>query len=802
MTIPAGDSVSILLQWDQPFSSYNLGSGSNCDMDIYLCPSNSFNIDTVVGSSLNMQGTTGAPSGDPMEEIDYTNFSHSDKTLYLVINHYQGSRTGSNGSNGNNMRIVFDDDGNGALPVVNPVGGDSISAYGHPTSQYCVAVGAVDYVQPDIPENYTSKGGNVPYYFNTSGAPSAFVRFAPDIVAPDGSDTLVFGDDTDGDGYPNFYGTSCAAPNAASAASLLLQAAPTTSPASLLSLLKSSAIDIVKAPTEDTGTPMTGNDVYTGAGLINVEQAYGASKTPTITSSLNAVSNVGSAFSYTITAFGSLPITFGASGLPSPLAISGATISGIPASQGTFTITLSASNASGLTTAKLTLVVGPAVPVTITGGPTALPNPANVGSNVSFSVSATGSGRGITATWNFGDGQSGTGTAVSHAYSAAGSYTAMVMLVDQNGQSASGSVQVNVVLPALVFTQAPNASPPQTYTTLPVQFGSFSSGGVPPLTYAWDFGDGATSSDANPVHAYSTVGTFTITLFVQDSANQSISAIVYVTTALFTPISFVSQAGAAPNPAGVGQTIGFSGSAQGNGKLTYSWSFGDGSSASQAQPNHTYAAAGFYTATLHVTDATQQTLSAQIAITVNAPVVGVGNDSDGDGYSDAFESFAGSNPNDPNSVPYGIALTGGPLPLAVAKLSTALNFAKPAGDSIQLSGLLPVPAGFNPDGTTVVFDIAGVSFATPLDAKGMGGKVFKLALKKVKGAVPAQSAKFALKLTKGNYAATLANAGMINETIKGLPVALKVSSIFNGGVYQALQSQSYTARLGKTGASK
>ncbi|MFM1921188.1 MAG: hypothetical protein RLZZ303_2822 [Candidatus Hydrogenedentota bacterium] len=47
------------------------------------------------------------------------------------------------------------------------------------------------------------------------------------------------------------------------------------------------------------------------------------------------------------------------------------------------------------------------------------------------------------------------------------------------------------------------------------------SGGTPPYTYAWDFGDGATSSDAAPTHAYAGQGAYTVSLVVTDSVSAS-----------------------------------------------------------------------------------------------------------------------------------------------------------------------------------------------------------------------------------------------------------------------------------------
>jgi PKD repeat protein len=37
-------------------------------------------------------------------------------------------------------------------------------------------------------------------------------------------------------------------------------------------------------------------------------------------------------------------------------------------------------------------------------------------------------------------------------------------------------------------------------------------------TYAWDFGDGGTSSARHPQHAYAAAGTYTVTLTVSNAA--------------------------------------------------------------------------------------------------------------------------------------------------------------------------------------------------------------------------------------------------------------------------------------------
>jgi len=54
-----------------------------------------------------------------------------------------------------------------------------------------------------------------------------------------------------------------------------------------------------------------------------------------------------------------------------------------------------------------------------------------------------------------------------------------------------------------------------------LQFSSTVSGGSPPYTYRWDFGDGMTSAEASPTHAYASTGTYLITLVVTDSGGHA-----------------------------------------------------------------------------------------------------------------------------------------------------------------------------------------------------------------------------------------------------------------------------------------
>jgi outer membrane protein assembly factor BamB len=55
----------------------------------------------------------------------------------------------------------------------------------------------------------------------------------------------------------------------------------------------------------------------------------------------------------------------------------------------------------------------------------------------------------------------------------------------------------------------------------PVEFSGSATGGYPPYSYHWDFGDTHTSDEQNPQHTYTTQGNYTVTLTVTDDAGNT-----------------------------------------------------------------------------------------------------------------------------------------------------------------------------------------------------------------------------------------------------------------------------------------
>lgn len=199
-----------------------------------------------------------------------------------------------------------------------------------------------------------------------------------------------------------------------------------------------------------------------------------------------------------------------------------------------------------------------------------------------------------------------------------------------NGFSNYASVGNYVLTGSVVPTnanQAPLAVATAGITSgvapLPVNFSSVGSldadGSI--VSYAWNFGDGDTSSAANPSHTYASAGSYTATLVVSDNGGLSSAASVVITVtapANRAPTAVASgtpTSGVAPLPV----TFLSAGSSDSDGSIvSYRWDFGDGTSSTSASPAKTYNTAGNYTARLTVTDDRGATHSATVAIAATA----------------------------------------------------------------------------------------------------------------------------------------------------------------------------------------
>jgi len=170
---------------------------------------------------------------------------------------------------------------------------------------------------------------------------------------------------------------------------------------------------------------------------------------PAISSALSATAAINAAFAYTITADGSAPLVFSATGLPAGLALNGADIGGNPTASGVFNVTLTATNYGGSDSKNLKLIVvgsGTNHAPAIVSPPTVSANPAVVGMALTFTAQATDAdGDALDYAWDFGDGTVADGASVSKIFAVPGVYVVTVTASD--GQ-ASATQSVDLVVNA------------------------------------------------------------------------------------------------------------------------------------------------------------------------------------------------------------------------------------------------------------------------------------------------------------------------------------------------------------------
>lgn len=121
------------------------------------------------------------------------------------------------------------------------------------------------------------------------------------------------------------------------------------------------------------------------------------------------------------------------------------------------------------------------------------------------------------------------------------------------------------------------------------------------VAYAWDFGDGETSTERHPEHTYTVAGSYTLSLTVTSpwgtgTATRAIT--VHPTTV--PPVAgfaVLNQRGEAP------LGVQFIAATTGGTPTSWRWEFGDGAVSTATSPTHVYTAPGFYSPTLTVTNA-------------------------------------------------------------------------------------------------------------------------------------------------------------------------------------------------------
>lgn len=204
--------------------------------------------------------------------------------------------------------------------------------------------------------------------------------------------------------------------------------------------------------------------------------------------------------------------------------------------------------------------------------------------------------------WDFGDGGGSTERNPQHTYLIPGTYSVRLTVTSNSGSNSrlqSGLITATVGTPVASFVAAPR----EGHAPLDVQFTDTSiAGSAAIVQWRWDFGDGATSTLANPRHVYGAAGTYTVKLRISNTLGESEkveTGYIVVLPPLVPPRAGFSFQVDPVNPLLIRFT---DVSAPGSHPITLRvWDFGDGTTSTEQNPAHLFPAPGRYVVSLTVT---------------------------------------------------------------------------------------------------------------------------------------------------------------------------------------------------------
>jgi len=195
--------------------------------------------------------------------------------------------------------------------------------------------------------------------------------------------------------------------------------------------------------------------------------------------------------------------------------------------------------------------------------------------------------------WDFGDGAGSYDQHPVHRYTIPGIYTVTLTAFNDCGDDVATKKEYITIHPKPIADFTADITLACVGETINLtDLSSY------PDTWYWEFGDGADSYDQHPAHAYSAVGTYTVTLTVENRCGPDTEQKEYYITVIDGPTAdFTSD----QQQLCVGADVMFTDlSIDAD---TWQWDFGDGSPASPVQhPTHTYTVPGTYDVSLTVTN--------------------------------------------------------------------------------------------------------------------------------------------------------------------------------------------------------
>ncbi len=201
--------------------------------------------------------------------------------------------------------------------------------------------------------------------------------------------------------------------------------------------------------------------------------------------------------------------------------------------------------------------------------------------------------------WDFGDGTSGTGDFVIHSFPEEGDYIVTVSGEDTYNCEDSFDLEISVS-DTLEPCEAWFVSQPDTMNPFRFSFFDMSNGDI--AFWYWDFGDGSTSEEQNPVHGYSLNGNYSVHLFVEDTVNNCTSEVTRTVVVNYNPECNADFSFELDSLSHRRNHYHFENLSTLDYPGEIKWDFGDGEQVVTWQTSHIYDSPGAYDVCLEISD--------------------------------------------------------------------------------------------------------------------------------------------------------------------------------------------------------
>lgn len=217
--------------------------------------------------------------------------------------------------------------------------------------------------------------------------------------------------------------------------------------------------------------------------------------------------------------------------------------------------------------------------------------------------------------WDFGDGTTSTQVNPTHTYTSFGVFTPRLITINNIG--CRDTIYCTNCIKIQPLQASINALPARGCVPLTHTFSALTNSNDPIVSYSWDFGDGTTSTQANPTHTFA-LGSYDIRLIVVTSSGCTDTVIVPSGVRVNTkPVANFS---ATPRDVCARMPISFTDLSTGNITNVF-WTFGDGGSSTTRNPIYNYQDTGYFNVRLIVAnDGCPDTIQFDNYIHISPPI--------------------------------------------------------------------------------------------------------------------------------------------------------------------------------------